>query len=193
MPPITRRPTTRPPVKAPPTAPPAVKRPPPPRIRPTTTTTTQRPTQPQSPQQTEEPEYYDEPQTLPPTTRRPTTPRPFTEAVKGGKTTARNSFGLRLRAPSALRTSNGASSEREDNSPVVEIVSPRGRVNSDTSGRLRVDDNDDFGRETAASYNPPLASAVAVSRPDKPLADGSTPPCTLTGKNFCVFTSDYPV
>jgi hypothetical protein len=108
-----------------------------------------------------------------------------------------------LRPPSSLRGS--VSAEREDG---VQLISARGNIQTntygETSGKLRLEpdngennsednNNDDFGRDTAASYNPPLASAVSVSRPDKPLADGSTPPCTLTGKNFCVFTSDYPV
>lgn len=35
--------------------------------------------------------------------------------------------------------------------------------------------------------------AIAVRRPDEPLANGQMPNCTLTGKNFCVLTKDYPM
>lgn len=35
--------------------------------------------------------------------------------------------------------------------------------------------------------------AIAVRRPDEPLANGQMPNCTLTGKNFCVITKDYPM
>lgn len=35
--------------------------------------------------------------------------------------------------------------------------------------------------------------SIAVRRPDEPLANGQVPNCTLTGKNFCVLTKDYPM
>lgn len=35
--------------------------------------------------------------------------------------------------------------------------------------------------------------SIAVRRPDEPLANGQIPNCTLTGKNFCVLTKDYPM
>jgi hypothetical protein len=38
-----------------------------------------------------------------------------------------------------------------------------------------------------------LGPPVKVARPDRPLADGSMPPCSLQGKNFCVLTNDYPM
>lgn len=35
--------------------------------------------------------------------------------------------------------------------------------------------------------------SIAVRRPDEALANGQVPNCTLTGKNFCVLTKDYPM
>lgn len=35
--------------------------------------------------------------------------------------------------------------------------------------------------------------SISVRRPDEPLANGQVPNCTLTGKNFCVLTKDYPM
>lgn len=35
--------------------------------------------------------------------------------------------------------------------------------------------------------------SIAVRRPDEPLANGQVPNCTLSGKNFCVLTQDYPM
>lgn len=35
--------------------------------------------------------------------------------------------------------------------------------------------------------------SIAVRRPDEPLANGQVPNCTLSGKNFCVLTKDYPM
>lgn len=32
-----------------------------------------------------------------------------------------------------------------------------------------------------------------MARPDKPLADGKMPNCTLLGTNFCIITNDYPM
>jgi hypothetical protein len=44
-------------------------------------------------------------------------------------------------------------------------------------------------QQPSVEYGP----AIAVRRPDEPLANGQMPNCTLTGKNFCVITKDYPM
>lgn len=44
-----------------------------------------------------------------------------------------------------------------------------------------------------ALYDPPLGRPQALSRPDKPLENGSMPECTLLGQNYCILTKDYPM
>ncbi|KAG9509910.1 hypothetical protein GZH46_01560, partial [Fragariocoptes setiger] len=103
-------------------------------------------------------------------------------------TTAQQTGFRFLSAPGSTRATSSESSDTQTSARIS--VEP---ATTTTSSSIVANQNlsNDRARVILPTFE--YGAPVAVRRPDAPLSSGQMPNCTLTGKNFCVLTKDYPM